>query len=122
MRKLSPLVIAVAGSVSLPAPAQTPPAATSLRKSAAGIPSDRCCCWWPIYRSRKRRCRKGASLYWQTRVSGFARSRSMANKGAAAVAVKVVALDDHIAEVDGAAQFDAVVRRDTSVSLGHLDS
>src|SRR5712671_1080451 len=108
MRKLSPLVIAVAGSVASPAVAQTPCATTPLRKSAAGIPSDRCCCWWPIYRSRKRRCRKGASLYWQTRVSGFARSRSMANKGTAAIAVEVVALDDHIAEVDGAAQFDAV--------------
>jgi len=43
----------------------------------------------------------------------------MANKGTAAIAVKVVALDDHIAEVDGATQFDAVVRRDTRVSLGH---
>ena len=46
MRKLSPLVIAVAGSVALPAVAQTPPATTPLRKSAAGIPSGGCCTAW----------------------------------------------------------------------------
>src|SRR4029077_4782644 len=36
-----------------------------------------------------------------------------------AVAVKVVALDDHIAEIDADAQLDAVVRLDTGVPLGH---
>ncbi len=36
-----------------------------------------------------------------------------------AVAVEVVGLDDHVAEIDADAQFDAVVRRDTGVSLGH---
>ena len=36
-----------------------------------------------------------------------------------AVAIKVVALDDHIAEIDADAQFDAIVRSDTGVSLGH---
>ena len=36
-----------------------------------------------------------------------------------AVAIKVVALDDHIAEIDADAQFDAVARRDIRVPLGH---
>jgi hypothetical protein len=36
-----------------------------------------------------------------------------------AVAIKVVALDDDIAEIDADAQLDAVVRRDTDVPLGH---
>jgi hypothetical protein len=36
-----------------------------------------------------------------------------------AVTVEVVALDDHVAEIDADAPFDAVVRRDTSVPLGH---
>ncbi len=36
-----------------------------------------------------------------------------------AVAIEVVALDDHVAEIDADAQFDAVVRRDTGVPLGH---
>ena len=36
-----------------------------------------------------------------------------------AVAIEVVALDDHIAEIDADAQFDAIVRSDTGVSLGH---
>jgi len=36
-----------------------------------------------------------------------------------AVAIEVVALDDHIAEIDADAQFDAIVRRDTGVPLGH---
>jgi hypothetical protein len=43
----------------------------------------------------------------------------MANKDIDAVAIKIVALDNHVAEIDGDAQFDAVVRRDTSVSLRH---
>jgi hypothetical protein len=36
-----------------------------------------------------------------------------------AVAVEVVALDDHVAEIDADAQFDAVGRRDAAVALGH---
>ena len=36
-----------------------------------------------------------------------------------AVAIEVVALDDHIAEIDADAQLDAVVRRDARVPLGH---
>src|SRR6476619_3464030 len=36
-----------------------------------------------------------------------------------AVAIEVVALDDHVAEIDADAQLDAVVRRDTEVVLGH---
>jgi hypothetical protein len=36
-----------------------------------------------------------------------------------AVAIEVVALDDHVAEIDADAQFDAVVRPDTRVPLGH---
>src|SRR5207245_3395880 len=36
-----------------------------------------------------------------------------------AVAIEVVALDDHVAEIDADAQFDAVVCPDTSVPLGH---
>ena len=36
-----------------------------------------------------------------------------------AVAVDVVALDDHVAEIDADAQLDAVVRRDIRVPLGH---
>ena len=36
-----------------------------------------------------------------------------------AVAIEVVALDDHVAEIDADAQFDAVVRRDARVALGH---
>src|ERR1700739_4598004 len=36
-----------------------------------------------------------------------------------AVAVEVVALDDHIAEIDANAQFDAVVRRGADVALRH---
>ena len=36
-----------------------------------------------------------------------------------AVAIEVVALDDHVAEIDADAQFDAAVRRDTGVPLGH---
>ncbi len=36
-----------------------------------------------------------------------------------AVAVEVVALDDHIAEIDADAQLDAVVRFDANVPLGH---
>src|SRR5580704_6629277 len=36
-----------------------------------------------------------------------------------AVAVEVVALDDHVAEIDADAQFDAVLRRDTRVPLGY---
>jgi hypothetical protein len=36
-----------------------------------------------------------------------------------AVAIEVVVLDDHVAEIDADAQFDAVVRLDTRVSLGH---
>src|SRR6266446_9003691 len=36
-----------------------------------------------------------------------------------AVAVEVVALDDHVAEIDADAQLDAAVRRDTRVPLGH---
>jgi hypothetical protein len=36
-----------------------------------------------------------------------------------AVAIEVVALDDHVAEIDADAQFDAVVRRDAGVPLGH---
>jgi hypothetical protein len=36
-----------------------------------------------------------------------------------AVAIKVVALDDHVAEIDADAPFDAIVRRDTRVTLGH---
>ena len=42
-----------------------------------------------------------------------------------AVAIEVVALDDHIAEIDADAQFDALVRRDACVPLRdrllHLD-
>jgi len=36
-----------------------------------------------------------------------------------AVAIEVVTLDDHIAEIDADAQFDAVVGADTNVPLGH---
>src|SRR5215472_7452758 len=36
-----------------------------------------------------------------------------------AVAIEVVAFDDHIAEIDADAQFDAAVRCDTGVMLGH---
>ncbi len=36
-----------------------------------------------------------------------------------AVAVEVVALDDHIAEIDADAQFDAALRRDARIPLGH---
>ena len=36
-----------------------------------------------------------------------------------AVAIKVVALDDHIAEIDADAQFDAALRPDPGVPLGH---
>ena len=36
-----------------------------------------------------------------------------------AVAIEIVALDDHVAEIDADAQFDAVVRRDACVPLGH---
>jgi hypothetical protein len=36
-----------------------------------------------------------------------------------AVAIEVVALDDHVVEVDAVAQFDAIVWLDTGVSLGH---
>ena len=36
-----------------------------------------------------------------------------------AVAIEVVALDDHVAEIDADAQLDAVVRRDTRVLLRH---
>ena len=36
-----------------------------------------------------------------------------------AVAIKIVALDDHVAEVDADAQFDVVVRRDAGIPLGH---
>src|SRR5271170_6958975 len=36
-----------------------------------------------------------------------------------AVAIEVVALDDHVAEIDPDAQFDAVVRAYTRVVLGH---
>jgi hypothetical protein len=36
-----------------------------------------------------------------------------------AVAIEIVALDDHVAQIDADAQFDAVVRRDTRVPLGH---
>jgi hypothetical protein len=36
-----------------------------------------------------------------------------------AVAIEVVALDDHIAEIDADAQFDPVVRRGAGVPLGH---
>ncbi len=36
-----------------------------------------------------------------------------------AVAIEIVALDDHIAEIDADAQFDAAVRRDAGVPLGH---
>ena len=36
-----------------------------------------------------------------------------------AVAIKVVALDDHIAEIDADAQFDAALRPDPGVALGH---
>ena len=36
-----------------------------------------------------------------------------------AVAIEVVALDDHVAEIDADAQFDAAVRRDAGVPLGH---
>jgi hypothetical protein len=43
----------------------------------------------------------------------------MANKDIETVAIEVVALDDHIAEIDADAQFDAAVRRDTSVPLGY---
>jgi len=35
------------------------------------------------------------------------------------VAIEVVALDDHIAEINPDAQFDAAVRRDTRIPLGH---
>jgi len=35
------------------------------------------------------------------------------------VAIEVVALDDHVAEIDADAQFDAVVHRATAVPLGH---
>ena len=36
-----------------------------------------------------------------------------------AVAIEVVAPDNHVAEIDADAQFDAIVRRDTGVPLGH---
>jgi hypothetical protein len=36
-----------------------------------------------------------------------------------AIAVKVVALDDHVAEIDADAQLDAALCRDPSVPLGH---
>jgi hypothetical protein len=36
-----------------------------------------------------------------------------------AVAIEVVALDDHVAEVDADAQFDVVIRANARVSLGH---
>jgi hypothetical protein len=36
-----------------------------------------------------------------------------------AVAIEVVALDDHVAEIDADAQFDAAVRPGTGVPLGH---
>ena len=36
-----------------------------------------------------------------------------------AVAIEVVALDDHVAEIDADAQFDAAVRFDPGVPLGH---
>jgi hypothetical protein len=36
-----------------------------------------------------------------------------------AVAIEVVALDDHVAEIDADAQLDAAVRRDADVPLGH---
>jgi len=36
-----------------------------------------------------------------------------------AVAIEVVALDDHVPEIDADAQFDAAVGRDVGVPLGH---
>src|SRR6266481_2547460 len=36
-----------------------------------------------------------------------------------AVAIEIVALDDHVTEIDADAQLDAVVRRDIRVPLGH---
>jgi hypothetical protein len=36
-----------------------------------------------------------------------------------AVAIEVVALDNHVAEIDADAQFDAALRRDTGVPLRH---
>src|SRR5438132_12647046 len=36
-------------------------------------------------------------------------------------AIEVVALDDHVAEIDADAQFDAVVRRDARVPLGRSE-
>jgi len=36
-----------------------------------------------------------------------------------AIAVEVVALDDHIAEIDADAQLDAAVRPDSGIALGH---
>jgi hypothetical protein len=35
------------------------------------------------------------------------------------VAVEIVSLDDHVAEIDADAQLDAALRRDTRVPLGH---
>jgi hypothetical protein len=36
-----------------------------------------------------------------------------------AVAIDIAVLDDHVAEIDADAQFNAVVRRDTDVAFGH---
>jgi len=36
-----------------------------------------------------------------------------------AVAIEVVALDDHVAQIDADAQFDALLRLDTGAPLGH---
>jgi hypothetical protein len=36
-----------------------------------------------------------------------------------AVAIEIVALDDHVADIDADAQFDAAVSLDASVPLGH---
>jgi hypothetical protein len=36
-----------------------------------------------------------------------------------AIAIEIVALDDHIGEIDADAQFDVVVRRDAGIPLGH---
>jgi hypothetical protein len=100
--------------------AQTPPATTPVRARAqqASRATDATAGGQFADLGSGARCSPGASLCWKTRLSGFSRSRSMANKDVDAVTIEV-ALDDHIAEIDADAQFDAVVRRDAGVPLRH---
>src|SRR5689334_19526807 len=77
------------------------------------------CCSPKSSKTKGSRSRTWSWTVLETNTPPASASVSIRGGDVDAVAIEVVALDDHVAEIDADAQFDAVVRGGAGVPLGH---